>query len=189
MLRAVLDTWAWLTFAAWPWAALTAVLAWAALLARTVQASAKSYASEARIAALETTVWLAPATQPGSSPPIAETWHDFPAGVNSWGRGTGGWAKYRLLAEGSAEVSINLNLIGTKTDNTLIWNAGALPAGYQPASGGKYLPASLDTSGAVFYGGNHTPYLVFRTDGSVACFGVNATGLNQLQCHGIYSLI
>lgn len=153
-------------------------------------ASPKSYANEQRIDAL-VAASLPAAVQPGSIPPVAEDWHDFPAGVNGWGiaGATTGWKKYRLLAEGSVEVAINLTLVGTKADNTLIWSAGALPSGYQPVLGGKYVPASLDTSGAVFYAGNHTPYLVFRTDGSVACFGVNAAGLNQLQCNGIYSLI
>lgn len=185
VLHAVLAAWAALAAAAWPWAALAAALL--LLAARVAQPTAKSYSTEQRVTTLET--WSQPvAVQPSSSPPAAETWHDFPAGAAGWGLGTGGWKKYRLTAEGSVQVSINLALIGTQTDNTVIFTAGALPPGYRPASGGRYLPAALDTSGAVFYGGNHTPYLVFRTDGSVAVFGVNAAGLNQLQCNGTISL-
>lgn len=185
------DAWWGLAAAAWPYFAVACALGWLWALAVAGElagsASAKAYALEQRVSAL-VAASLPAAVQPGSSPAAPETWHDFPAGVNGWGLGTGGWKKYRLLAEGSVEVSINLNLIGTKTDNTLLWNAGGLPAGYQPPSG-KYLPASLDTAAATFYAANHTPYLVFRSDGSVACYGVNATGLSQLQCHGIFSLV
>jgi hypothetical protein len=189
VLRAAFDAWAALAFAAWPWGALITMLYWLTIMARTIQASPKAYATEQRIAAVETT-YLPAAVQPGSSPPIAETWHDFPAGATGWGitGGSGtGWKKYRLRAEGSVEVAINMTLIGTQADNTAILAAGALPAGYRPVAGGKYLAASIDTAAASFYAANHSPYLVFRTDGSVACYGVNATGLNQLQCNGVFS--
>jgi hypothetical protein len=130
--------------------------------------------------------------QPGSSPAVAETWHDLPAGLASWGIGTGGWKKYRLTNDGDVEVSISLRLIGTKTDGTTIFAAGAFPTGYQ--TGGtvgarKLLPLSMDTSAATFYGANHTPYMSFNTDGSVTIFGVNATGLSVVDCHGIIPLI
>jgi hypothetical protein len=126
------------------------------------------------------------AVQPGTSPSVAEAWHDFPAGVNSWGLGTGGWKKYRLLSTGSVEVSISLRLIGTKTDGTAIFSAGALPAGYTPALGRKLLPAIVNTNAL---SGNWPPTVSFNTDGSVTVFGVNATGLVSLDCHGTIPLI
>lgn len=132
------------------------------------------------------------AKQPASSPALAETWHDFPAGSNGWGLGTGGWKKYRLTVDGNVQVSISLRLIGTKTDGTVVFGTGALPSGYQPGSvtsARKILPVSMDTSAATFYGANHTPYFSFNQDGSVTCFGVNATGLSSLDCEGIFSLL
>lgn len=132
------------------------------------------------------------AFQPGSSPTVAETWHDFPAGVNSWGLGTGGWKKYRMTSTGSVEVSISLRQIGTKTDGTVVFAAGALPTGYQPGTvtgARKLLPIAMDTSAATFYSANHTPYMSFNTDGSVTIFGVNATGLSVVDCHGTIPLI
>jgi hypothetical protein len=113
-------------------------------------------------------------------------WTDFPAFQASWGRGTGGYAQYRKTPSGDLQVTISLRLIGTKTDGTVILAAGGWgDSTFWPSVAGKYLPVSLDTSGAAFYAGNHTPYLVFRTDGSVAVFGVNAAGLSQLDCHGL----
>jgi hypothetical protein len=128
--------------------------------------------------------------QPSSSPATAETWHDFPAGVNSWGNGTGGWKKYRMNVDGSVEVSISLRQIGTRTDGITVLSAGALPTGYQPVSGAKRLPVSLDTPGVAFYSSNHTPIMSFNTDGSVTVTGVNAaTAPSQLDCNGIVTLV
>src|SRR5436305_10903194 len=104
----LLGAWAQLAAAAAPYALIAAVICWlAARLVTQDAASPKSYATEQRLSNLIGTLlpatYLGSATQPGSSPPVPETWHDFPAGVNGWGLGSGGWKKYRLLAEGSVE--------------------------------------------------------------------------------------
>lgn len=117
---------------------------------------------------------------------VAETWHDFPAGINGWGNGTGGWKKFRLLPFGSVEISISLRLIGTKTDGTLILPAGALPAAYQPTSA-KRMPCSTTNAAN---SANSTPWMGFLTDGSVNVSGVNTAGtLDHVDCHVVLSLI
>lgn len=179
--------WAQLAAAAAPYALLAGLICWLIAWRVTQEASPKAYAVERRLNALVPTI-LPAAIQPGSSPPVAETWHDLPAGINSWGRGTGGWAKYRLLAEGSVELSISLRLIGTKGDGTGVFSAGALPTGYQPSTG-RFLPVSLNVAGATFWTGNHTPFLLIGADGGISCYGVNATGLTQLDCHGPLPLV
>ncbi len=127
--------------------------------------------------------------QPGSSPPVIETWHDFPAGQNSWGLGTGGYKKYRLTSDGMLAVSISLRTIGTKNDGTIIFASGALPTGYQPISGNKYLPISFDWTGFA-YSTNHSPYFSFNTDGAVQVQGINSgTAAARVECHGIIPLI
>jgi hypothetical protein len=117
-----------------------------------------------------------------------DIWHDLPAGTNGWGLGTGGWKKYRLLPSGSLELSISLRLIGTKTDATIMFAAGSLTPAYCP-SVGRYIPVSMNLAGATFWQANFTPFLLIGANGSIACYGVNATGLSQLDCHGVLPLI
>jgi hypothetical protein len=174
----LLHAWEQLALAAWPYAALAAAVAWVALAAAArLEASAKAYNVEQRVNQLRAAM-LPAAIEPGTG--NLETWHDFPAGINGWGLGTGGYKKYRLLAEGDVEVAIFLALIGTKTDGTVIFAAGALPSGYQPVTG-KNLPAV--TNGNAL-SANWTPTLQFRSDGSVAVQGVNAASLTSVSCHG-----
>jgi hypothetical protein len=172
------------TFA--PYAFLAAVLCLLAVGRLVLElASPKSYSNEQRIAAL-VTASLPAAVQPGSIPPVPETWHDFPAFVNSWGRGTGGWAKYRLLAEGSVEVSMSLRQAGTKTDGAAILPASSLPAAYCPVTARRLLPAVVQGNAL---SSNWVPDVSFNTDGSLTVFGVNngASTLSSLDCHGVYS--
>lgn len=183
MLHTVLAGWAALIAAAfWPAAALTCALLLLTVLARTVQASPKSYANEARIGALETG-YLPAAIQPGSVPPVPETWHDLPSGINGWGLGTGGWKKYRLLAEGSVEITISLRLIGTKADGTQLFPAGSLPSGYQPNQA-KRLGCST-TNNAL--SANSTAWIGVLSDGSFNISGVNGT-IDQVDLHATLPL-
>lgn len=123
--------------------------------------------------------------QPGSSPAIAETWHDLPAGINSWGIGAGGWKKYRLTADGDLGLSISLRTIGTKTDGTALFSAGALPTGYQ-VSVARRLAISITTNAL---SANSTPWIGLLADGSLNINGVNVAGLNQVDLHGVFPLI
>lgn len=133
-----------------------------------------------------TTQVTAVAYQPGTSPAVVETWHDLPAGTNGWGLGTGGWKKYRLTYDGDLALSISLRLIGTKTDGTAIFGAGALPSGYQVSSA-RRLPIS--TSGNAL-SSNNTPWIGLLADGSMNISGVNTAGtLSQVDLHGVFPLI
>lgn len=125
------------------------------------------------------------AFQPAAVPAIAEVWHDLPPGANGWGLGTGGWKKYRMLSTGSVELSFSLRLIGTKTDNTNIFGAGALPSGYQPANN-KYLPCIVNQNAL---SSNWPQTIRVNTDGSISIAGVNATTVTQLDFHGTVPLI
>jgi hypothetical protein len=169
----LLRTWEQLADAALPYAIVAAAITWLAVTARAGQltsASAKAYATEQRVNTLVTTV-LPIAIQPGSSPPIPETWHDLPSGINGWGIGTGGWKKYRLLAEGSVEITLSLRLIGTKADGTAILPSGSLPSGYQPAQA-KRLACST-TNNAL--SANSTAWIGVLADGTFNISGVNGT--------------
>ena len=178
--------WEQLAAAAWPYALLACAITWLALVVAgrvTEDASAKAYNVEQRVNLLWQTM-LPAAIDPVNGGP--ETWHDFPAGINGWGLGTGGWKKYRLLAEGSVEISISLRLIGTKTDGIAIFSAGALPAGYQVSVARRM---AISTSGNAL-SANNTAWMGFLADGSVNLNGVNTAGaLTQIDAHFVLPLI
>lgn len=181
LAQMMLAAWAALAWAAWPYAVLTTwLLMLAALITRTIQASPKAYATEARVTNVEQT-YLPAAVQPGSSPAITETWHDFPAFGNGWGRGTGGYGKYRLTAEGDCQVAIWLTATGTRTDGTVIMFTPGAGSAYSPTTA-KNLPVIVNPNAL---SSNWTPMMQFRSDGSIAVFGVNAASLNEISCHGI----
>jgi hypothetical protein len=124
--------------------------------------------------------------QPGSSPAVAETWHDLPSGINGWGLGTGGWKKYRLTRDGDLGLSISLRLIGTKTDGTAIFGSGALPTGYQVSTARRL---AISTTGNAL-SANSTPWIGLLSDGSMNINGVNTAGtLSQVDLHGVFPLI
>lgn len=213
MLHAVLAAWEQLAAAAWQGVALICGLLWLGVLARTIQASPKSYANEQRITNLENPTLILDATtpinfalahgggtdprnsdgyatgftgqvhnwQPSSNPRIISDWRDLPSGVNGWGLGANGYKKFRNLADGSVQISIYLQLIGTKTDGTQIFPPGALPSGYQPGFE-KKMPAIVNSNALST---NWPPMLQFRADGSIYVYGVNDAGLVELSCHCI----
>lgn len=176
----LLGAWAQLAALVWPYAVLACAVAWLALAATTrLEASAKSYAVEQRVDQLRADMLPAAVDPVGGG---AETWHDFPSGVNGWGITGGGWKKYRLTAEGDLEVSINLTLIGTKTDGTRVWSDGALPSQYAPNTAVR-IPVAY-TAGQV-PGANSSPWMGFLAAGGVNISGVNLTGLDQVHCHAV----
>jgi hypothetical protein len=139
---------------------------------------------EARIRELENRVNTLVATVDSG-----DDWTAFPAFVSSWGRGTGGFALWRKSHGGTLDFTISLRLIGTKTDATPIQNGGAWGDSSCWPVGGRYWPVSLNLASALFWSGNYTPFILFAGNGALSVYGVNATGLSQLDCHGSIPLV
>lgn len=108
---------------------------------------------------------------PGSATTKAETWHTMPAMSASWT--VGGFAKYRLTAQGDLQVAWQDLVPGSDADNTTIWAAASLPAAYRPAANHRvvcYTDILRQPSAGIFSGAS----LGINTDGSVVCFGIAA---------------
>jgi hypothetical protein len=125
------------------------------------------------------------AVQPGSSPPVVETWHNMPAMSNGWGVGTG-HAKYRLTVDGMLAFSFVLTTIGTKTDGIRLWADGSLPSGYQPSIAKRW-PCSIT---AAANSANSSPWIGILSAGGVNASGINTGGtLTELHAVGVLPLI
>ena len=110
-------------------------------------------------------LWTGSVWAPVGNQPAA--WNNMPAAVNGWG--IGGHAQYRLTINGDLQVSFKDLTVGSASDGTNIWNAGALPAAYQVANSHRvvcYSDAIKTVSGNL-----EASALEFQTDGSVQCYG------------------
>jgi hypothetical protein len=109
--------------------------------------------------------WNGSAWNPVGNQPAA--WSNMPGMANSWG--IGGHAQYRLTVNGDLQVSFKDLTVGSASDGTNIWNAGALPSGFQVLNSHRvacYSDAIKTVSGNL-----ETPALEFESDGSVQCYG------------------
>lgn len=94
----------------------------------------------------------------------------MPAMVNGWS--IGGHATYLLDPIGNLVVSWKDLVTGSIADGTNIWNAGALPTGFQPANSRRIVCWS---DGLKLSGGNQeAAALELQPDGSVQCWGFGA---------------
>jgi hypothetical protein len=86
---------------------------------------------------------------------------------NTWS--IGGYAKYRMTAQGDLQVAWQDLTPGTVADGTLIWAASSLPAAYRPATNHRVVcwTDGLKVNGATFEAAGFQ----LNTDGSVACYG------------------
>lgn len=115
-----------------------------------------------------------------SSEPQLETWHSMPAMSAGWN--VGGHARYRLTALGDLQVAFKDMVVGTSTDQTVIWAAGSLPPAYRPTNNHRIVcyADQLRVSGSGF----EAACLEFQTDGSVQCIGI-AGGASRADCYAI----
>lgn len=110
-------------------------------------------------------VWNGSAWIPVGVQPAA--WINMPSMANGWG--IGGHAQYRLTVNGDLQVSWKDLTVGSASDGTNVWNAGALPSAYQVLNTHRlvcYSDAIKTVSGNL-----ETPAFEFQTDGSVQCYG------------------
>jgi hypothetical protein len=122
------------------------------------------------------------ATHPGTSN-TTETPQNMPGMSNSWS--IAGSAHYRYNPSQCLEVSFVNLAPGTKTDNTLLWAAGTFPSAYRVPIA-KYVPITV--TGGFPPAASFSPALLFNTDGSVACVGINNASVTRIDCHAILPL-
>lgn len=106
--------------------------------------------------------WVPAIAQPGA-------WANMPSPVNGWGIAGSGFAKYRLTVNGDLQVAFKNLTVGSASDGTAVWNAGALPSGFQVPTFHRVVCWS-DAIKTVS-GNQESSGLEFVSDGSVNCQG------------------
>ena len=96
----------------------------------------------------------------------------MPALINGWSSGS--FQKYTQDALGNLVVSFKDLVPGTTADGTKLWGAGAIPSYLQPATDRRVVAYcnGLQNNGSSMA---ESAALEFLTDGSVECFGVDAS--------------
>jgi hypothetical protein len=105
------------------------------------------------------------AVEPGSSPPVAEVWHDLSGALqNSWTVSATRVARYRLTPQNEIQFDLWLNS-GTATDATVV---ATLTGSYVPAAD-KLFPVSCDVPAV-----NKGPRFVLYATGNLECYGIGS---------------
>ena len=126
-------------------------------------------------------VWTGSVWTPVTQAPAA--FSNMPGMANGWG--IGGHAQYRLN-NGDLQVSFKDLTVGSASDGTNIWNAGALPTGFQVSNTHRvvcYSDAIKTVSGNL-----ETPALEFQTDGSIQCYGI-ALAASRVDLYTTFPLV
>jgi hypothetical protein len=121
------------------------------------------------------------AIEPGSSPAVAETWHDV-ALVNGWAVGSSPNAplRYRLLSDGN--VQLNGVVSGGSATSTGMAN---LPAGYYNTAYQQQVPVAVTNAPS---SGNNSFYLQITTAGAITIGGNTTAYKNTYVVNGTYPL-
>src|SRR6266568_8835577 len=127
-------------------------------------------------------VWTGSVWAPVGNQPVA--WSNMPSPVNSWG--IGGHAQYRLTINGDLQVSFKDLTVGSASDGTNIWNAGALPAAYQVAN--THRVACYSDAIKTVSGNLETSALEFQIDGSIQCYGF-ALAASRADLYAVVPLV